>query len=54
MDMKAGATLHSVGSADPCDRLEELEMDTVDLLNSEGLADRFAEALAYEKYRKST
>jgi Domain of unknown function (DUF4303) len=47
-------TLLCVGSTDPSDHLEGLAMDAVDRLNSSEIADGFAVALEYEKYRKST
>ncbi|MBX9671757.1 MAG: DUF4303 domain-containing protein [Candidatus Obscuribacterales bacterium] len=44
-------TLLCVGSTDPSDHLEALAMNSVDRLNSPDIANRFAEALGYEKYR---
>ena len=44
-------TLLVVGSTDPSDYLEELEMRAVDLLNNKSVADKFAKALGYSEYR---
>jgi hypothetical protein len=44
-------TLLCVGSTDPCDHLEALAMNSVDLLNSPVIAGKFAQALGYEKHR---
>ncbi|MGD9128507.1 MAG: DUF4303 domain-containing protein [Planctomycetia bacterium] len=45
-------TFLCVGSTDPCDHLRALEMDAVDRLNLPEVADKFAAALGYERYRK--
>jgi hypothetical protein len=47
-------TLLCVASTDPSDHLEALAMHAVDRLNTTEVAGRFAEALGYEKHRKST
>ena len=41
----------SVGSTDPSDHLEFLEMRGIDRLNKKTLADELAKALLFEKYR---
>ena len=46
------ATLLCVGSTDPSGHLAALTMTAVDTLNSKPVADQFAKALGYEKYRK--
>ena len=43
----------SVGSTDPSDYLEFLEMRGIDRTNPKVIADRLAEALLFEEYRKN-
>ncbi len=43
----------SLGSTDPCDHLELLEMRGIDRINPKEKADELAEALGFEKYRKN-
>ena len=45
-------TLLCVGSTDPSDHLEALAMKAVDAVNLSAIADKFAKALGYEKYRR--
>jgi hypothetical protein len=45
-------TLLCVGSTDPCGYMASLAMQAVDLLNTKPIADEFALALRYDKYRK--
>lgn len=47
-------TLLCVGSTDPSDHLEALAMKAVDAVNLSAIADKFAKALGYEKYRRSS
>lgn len=46
-------TLLCCGSADPSDHMEMLAMNAVDRLNTKEVADKFAEHLCYEEYRKN-
>ncbi|MEZ6057517.1 MAG: DUF4303 domain-containing protein [Planctomycetaceae bacterium] len=47
----AADTLLCAGSTDPSTHLEMLGMNCVDAVNTPEVADRFARALGYEKYR---
>lgn len=44
-------TLLCAGSTDPCEELQAMEMRTVEELNRAEIADRFAVAHGYDKYR---
>jgi hypothetical protein len=45
-------TLLCAGSTDPSDHLEALAMNGVDVVNTPAIANQFARALGYEKYRR--
>ncbi|AFT68597.1 hypothetical protein B5T_00310 [Alloalcanivorax dieselolei B5] len=47
----AATTLLDVGSTDPSEHMERLEMQAIERLNAPAMADRLAEALCLEAYR---